>query len=100
MKTKTKTALARPAPPSWLVNVVWLVGFFLLWQAIALVFDLAGQSNTKFPYLQDILKWAFSPEYDGAGIWRATGITLSVFASGLVIGFLVGGIFAILMSAW
>lgn len=98
-KTKSASALARSAPRPWLVNVVWLLGFFLVWEAIALVFDLAGQNNTKFPYLQDILKWAFSPEYDGLGIWRATGITLGVFASGLVIGFLVGGLFAILMSA-
>ena len=43
MRTKTKTALARPAPPAWLVNVVWLVGFFLVWEAIALAFDLTGQ---------------------------------------------------------
>lgn len=98
-KLRSAGAAVKAAPPAWLVNVVWLAGFFALWNLIAWAFDLAGQSNTKFPYLQDILKWAFSPEYDGGGIWRATGTTLSVFVSGLVIGFLIGAVFAILMSA-
>lgn len=89
----------KTAPPVWLVNVVWLAGFFLVWDLIALLFRLAGQADTKFPCLRSILRWAFSPEYDGSGIWRAAGTTLSVFACGLVIGFVVGILFAILMSA-
>lgn len=98
-----KRALGRGAgrkdPPAWLVTVVWLVGFFLVWDLIALVFQMTGQANTKFPFLHLIFKWAFSPEYDGGGIWRATGITLSVFAKGLLIGFVIGMVFAVLMSA-
>lgn len=39
----------KTAPPVWLVNVVWLAGFFLVWDLIALLFRLAGQADTKFP---------------------------------------------------
>ncbi|MCD7902534.1 MAG: ABC transporter permease subunit [Oscillospiraceae bacterium] len=89
----------RADPPAWLVTIVWLAGFFLLWNLIALLFRAAGQTDTKFPFLHLILKWAFSPEYDGSGIWRATAITLSVFAKGLAAGFFIGALFAVLMSA-
>jgi ABC-type nitrate/sulfonate/bicarbonate transport system permease component len=87
------------SPPNWLVTLVWVLGFLIVWNLIALVFQLAGQADTKFPYIQDLLKWAFSSKYDGNGIWKATRITLSVFASGLVIGFFIGALFAIIMSA-
>lgn len=99
MASKKVRASLRKAPPGWLVTLVWVLGFLLVWNGIALVFQLAGQAGTKFPYIHDLLKWAFSPAYDGGGIWRATGITLSVFASGLVIGFLIGAAFAVIMSA-
>lgn len=87
------------APPAWLVTVVWLAAFFLVWTLIAVLFDAAGQANTKFPYLHDILKWTFSPEYDGGTIGAAVAVTLSTFIKGLIIGFIIGFLFAILMSA-
>lgn len=99
MRKRTLPSAIWSAPPSWLVNLVWIIAFFLVWNLIALLFQVTGQANTKFPFLHNILLWAFSPEYDGAGIWLATGITLSVFAKGLLIGFIVGVLFAILMSA-
>ena len=97
-RRKVRASLLK-APPGWLVTLVWVLGFLVVWDVIALIFQVAGQAGTKFPYIHDLLKWAFSPAYDGGGIWRATGITLSVFAAGLVIGFLVGAVFAVIMSA-
>lgn len=99
MSKRTFRSAARSDPPSWLVNLVWIAAFLVVWNLIALLFQVTGQANTKFPFLHNILRWAFSPEYDGAGIWLATSITLSVFAKGLIIGFLIGVLFAILMSA-
>lgn len=99
MRMKKPSVSAHKAPPAWLVTLIWVIGFFVVWDLIALIFGLTGQADTKFPYLHNILRWAFSPEYDGSGIWRATGITLSVFVSGLAIGFAVGALFAIIMSA-
>lgn len=99
MSKRTFRSAARSDPPSWLVNLVWIAAFLVVWNLIALLFQVTGQANTKFPFLHNILRWAFSPEYDGAGIWLAISITLSVFAKGLIIGFLIGVLFAILMSA-
>lgn len=99
MSTKKVRMGRLKAPPGWLVTLIWVLGFLVVWDVIALLFQLAGQVGTKFPYIHDLLKWAFSSAYDGNGIWRATGITLSVFATGLLIGFLVGAVFAIIMSA-
>ena len=86
-------------PPNWLVTVVWLIAFFLVWTLIAFIFDMAGQSPTSFPYMHDILKWTFSPAYDGGTMLAAVTVTLSTFAKGIVAGFIIGFIFAILMSA-
>lgn len=99
MKGKTRAPSPGARPPVWLVNAVWLAGFLAVWELISLLFHLAGQADTKFPSLHLIVTWAFSPAYDGGGIWQAAWTTLSVFASGLVIGFVVGVLFAILMSA-
>ncbi len=86
-------------PPGWLVTVVWLIAFLLVWTLIAFLFDLSGAANTKFPYLTDILKWTFSPEYDGNTILTAVSVTLSTFIKGIIIGFIIGFLFAILMNA-
>lgn len=86
-------------PPNWLVTAVWLIAFFLAWTFIAFLFDIAGASSTSFPYLHNILKWTFLPEYDGGTILAAVAVTLSTFVRGLAIGVIIGFIFAILMSA-
>lgn len=86
-------------PPGWLVTVVWLIAFFVLWTLIAFLFDVSGQAATKFPYLHNILKWTFSPEYDGGTILSAITVTLATFIKGLLIGVVIGFFFAILMSA-
>ena len=84
--------------PHWLVTLVWLVGFLILWEVIALLFQLGGQAPTSFPFLGKILTWAFSPAYDGLGMGRAVGLTLSVFGKGFVAGTAIGFVFAVLMS--
>lgn len=86
-------------PPGWMVTVVWLIGFLLVWTLIAFLFDVCGAANTKFPYLTDILKWTFSPEYDGGTILTAVSVTLTTFVKGLIIGFVIGFLFAIFMNA-
>ncbi len=93
-----KTNRGSWSPPAWLVTLVWVLGFLAVWNLIALAFDLSGASNTKFPYIHTIARWAFSPEYDGGGIWAATAITLKVFIKGLVAGTAIGAAFALLMS--
>lgn len=96
MTAKSKTT--RMSPPSWVINIIWIAGFLLLWTLIAFAFSASGQADTKFPYIHKILLWAFSPEYDGKGLWTAIMVTLSTFAKGLLTGFIVGFIFALLMD--
>jgi ABC-type nitrate/sulfonate/bicarbonate transport system permease component len=86
-------------PPGGFVALVWIIAFLLAWTLIAFLFDASGQAATKFPYLHNILKWTFSPEYDGALIMTAVAVTLLTFVKGLLIGVAIGFVFAILMSA-
>ena len=98
MKAKVKKTTAK-APPVWLVNIIWVAGFIAFWDVVALIFMISGSAGTKFPFVHDLIKWAFSGAYDGKQIWTAIGVTLSVFGKGVLIGFIIGFVFAILMNA-
>lgn len=99
-KPANSAAVSRSAPPQWLVNGVWLLGLAAVWSLIALLFRLSGSNTTKFPYLHDIIRWAFSSRYVGAGMWDAIGVTMGIAAKGFVYGFLLGIVLAILMSLY
>ena len=95
-------------PPRWLVTIVWLIGFFAVWEIIAAAVQASGGSNTVFPHLYDMIYWCFSTDivqtatqsYSlcGATIWGYLWDTLSVAILGFLIGFALGIAFALLMS--
>ena len=95
-------------PPRWLVTIVWLIGFFAVWEIIAAAVQASGGSNTVFPHLYDMIYWCFSTDtvqtatqsYSlcGATIWSYLWDTLSVAILGFLIGFALGIVFALLMS--
>lgn len=49
-------------PPRWLVTLVWLIGFFAVWEIIAVIVQASGGSNTVFPHLYDMIYWCFSTQ--------------------------------------
>ena len=95
-------------PPHWLVTLVWLVGFFAVWEAVAALVQATDGSDTVFPHLYDMIYWCFSTDtvqtatqsYSlcGVNIWNYLWDTLSVAVLGFLIGFALGIVFALLMS--
>ena len=95
-------------PPHWLVTLVWLVGFFAVWEAVAALVQATDGSDTVFPHLHDMIYWCFSTDtvqtatqsYSlcGVNIWNYLWDTLSVAVLGFLIGFALGIVFALLMS--
>lgn len=96
-------------PPRWLVTIVWLIGFFAVWELIAfLVTDIGGDTMNRFPHLYMIVYWCFSTatvttstqSYTlcGATVWGYLWDTFSIAVLGFLIGFVLGVLFAFLMS--
>lgn len=97
-------------PPKWLVTVVWLIGFFAVWEIVATIVTAVKGSDTIFPHLYNMVYWCFSSatvrsatqSYSlcGAYIWGYFGDTISVAVIGFIAGVVLGVIFALLMSLW
>ena len=97
-------------PPKWLVTLVWLIGFFIVWEIVAAIVTSVSGSDTVFPHLYNMIYWCFSSEviktptqsYSlcGATVWGYLWDTLSVAVLGFVIGVALGVIFAFFMSLW
>ena len=96
-------------PPRWLVTIVWLIGFFAVWEVIAFfVTDIGGDTMNRFPHLYKIVYWCFSTatvttstqSYTLCGdtVWGYLWDTFSVAVLGFMIGFALGVLFAFLMS--